>query len=79
MFRIYIFLLIFFHKTAHRCHQDDNYVYSGEHCDIKTEKLGLEKNYIIAIAVGSGGIVILIFLIIITVLLWKRKKENTKE
>ena len=61
-----------------RCHDDDNYAYTGDRCDIKTEKLDLESHYIVAIAAGSGGILVLIILILVGVLLWRKNKRGDK-
>ena len=61
-----------------RCHDEDNYAYTGDTCEIKTEKLELESHYIVAIAAGSGGILVLIILILIGVLLWKRNERADK-
>jgi hypothetical protein len=42
-------------------------VYSGERCDITTEKLALESKYIIAIVCGIGAVFIIIFIVICVV------------
>lgn len=58
-----------------RCKEDDHFVYSGERCDITTEKLALESKYIIAIVCGIVAVFIVIF-IVVCVACKRRRKEN---
>ena len=56
------------------CNEDDNFVYYGDTCQHKREKLAWESKYIIAAAAGCGGALILI--IFVTCCLCYRKKKN---
>ena len=57
-------------STTCRCPLDDNYVYGGEYCEQKAEKLALSSTTIIAIACGTGGglVVILVIALFVTCL-----------
>ncbi|XP_071150415.1 uncharacterized protein [Mytilus edulis] len=62
-----------------RCREDADFVFTGQYCDIKIEKLALESKYIIAIATSIGSI--LSAVIITTCLLYHikiRKVKRTK-
>ncbi|KAL5005846.1 hypothetical protein ScPMuIL_017004 [Solemya velum] len=68
------------HELVCRCHTDDRFAYSGGTCEIVSEKLELESKYIIAIAAGSGGVMMVIFVAAIFCLVHqvKRDKEQLK-
>ena len=60
-----------------RCKSSDDFVYSGDTCSVKTEKLKLESEYIIAITCSSAGLLILICIIVcITCRRCRRKAKH---
>lgn len=58
------------------CREDADFVFTGQYCDIKIEKLALESKYIIAIATSIGSI--LSAVIITTCLLYHIKRRKVK-
>ncbi|KAL5005576.1 hypothetical protein ScPMuIL_016734 [Solemya velum] len=65
-------------KPKCRCFADEKYTYSGDLCDIISEKLALESKYIIAIAAGCGGAVLLVLIIVTAMFLRKNKTSEEK-
>ncbi|XP_055869990.1 uncharacterized protein LOC106066512 isoform X1 [Biomphalaria glabrata] len=65
-------------KPLCRCKQNDDEVYVGELCTDKVEKFALPKDYIIAIAAGGGGALVLI-LLVITILTCVMKPKDLKQ
>ncbi|CAG5132304.1 unnamed protein product, partial [Candidula unifasciata] len=59
-----------------RCFETDDYIYTGENCEIKTEKLTMSKDKIIGIAVGVGGGVILLLLIIVVIICIRQRQQR---
>lgn len=59
-----------------RCKSSDHFVYSGDTCNVKTEKLKLESKYIIAITCGSAGLLIIICIIMCIACRRCRRKEK---
>lgn len=55
---------------------DSDYVYSGENCETKVEKLALSSTNIIAIAAGTGSAVVVVLVIIIIILVVKFRKAK---
>ena len=56
-----------------RCPPDNNYVYGGEYCEQKAEKLTLSSTTIIAIACGTGGGLVVILVIALFVSCLRRR------
>jgi len=57
-----------------RCVEDGSYAYSGQTCEVRTEKLTLESGAIIGIAVGSGGFIFAVLVCVIVCLVIRNRK-----
>ncbi|BFZ15672.1 hypothetical protein BsWGS_18711 [Bradybaena similaris] len=57
-----------------KCPEDDDFVYSGDNCEMKIEKMSMSKDKIIGIAAGVGGGVILLLIIAIVVISVRQRR-----
>ena len=62
-----------------RCPADDHYVYGGDRCEQRAEKLDLSSNTIIAIAAGTGGGLVFILSVALAVTCFRRRRRSEKE
>lgn len=69
------------HKSLYfyRCTADEKYVFSGDDCSTRGEKLELASEYIIAAACGSGGIIIIVAIIVCLVCKSRNHKERQEK
>ncbi|XP_067687072.1 uncharacterized protein [Haliotis asinina] len=61
-----------------KCDVSEDFVYSGDKCDIKTEKLSMEIGAIAGIAGGLGGGIILLLVVALVLTCCSRRKNKTK-
>ncbi|XP_070182725.1 mucin-17-like, partial [Littorina saxatilis] len=59
-----------------RCPADDQYVYGGERCDQRAEKLDLSSDTVIAIASGLGGGLVLVVIVVLAVTCFRRHRRR---
>ena len=62
-----------------RCPADDHYVYGGDLCEQRAEKLDLSSNTIIAIAAGGGGGLVFILSVALAVTCFRRRRRSGKD
>ncbi|KAK7112003.1 hypothetical protein V1264_011525 [Littorina saxatilis] len=62
-----------------RCPKGDTFVYVGEHCDERAEKLPLTSRTIIAIAVGVGALVVSLSLALFVVCFRRLRRTQSKD
>lgn len=75
------FFFFISHKSLYfyRCTADEKYVFSGDDCSTRGEKLELASEYIIAAACGSGGIIIIVAIIVCLVCKSRNHKERQEK
>ncbi|XP_046546250.1 uncharacterized protein LOC124256318 [Haliotis rubra] len=62
-----------------KCDISEDFVYSGEKCDIKTEKLSMEIGAIAGIAGGLGGGIILLLVVALLLTCCSRRKNKNRK
>lgn len=59
-----------------RCPTDEQYVYGGEKCEEKAEKLKMSSDKIIAIAAGLGGGLVFVLTVALVVTCFRRRRRG---
>ncbi|KAH3750634.1 hypothetical protein DPMN_185162 [Dreissena polymorpha] len=57
----------------------DAYVFSGEKCEVRVERLQLESKYIVAIAASVGGVIVISSAVIIVCLVFRLRRKAPKD